>query len=631
MTQTGKSVLPYGQWSSSVTAEFVSQRIRLEDVVWAADGKTLVWSEGRPTGNVLVRWGPELPRQDLTTSPRPSGGVGYGGGHFTIAPGQDQIIFAASDGKLYRRGLFPEAARAITPTLEGGGAAAPAVSSDGKWVLFVYSDGKTDLLALVDSSGSQWPVQFTRGADFYMQPAWHPQGTYAAWVEWDHPNMPWDGTRLKLAHLEGSPPRPVDVQELGGGADSPAEQPVFSPDGRWLCFIEESGEWPDLILYDLQNGQRRVLLHGDGFDISWPAWSQGAHSTAWSADSRRLYYLKAIGANNSICWIEPESGESGQIPTEPYTWITDLAAAPTGDALAFVASAPDIPDRIVIWDGNRLQVAAESVPATYDPASLPTAQEFTWQTSSGEPVYGLVSLPRNPRYQGSGLPPAILSIHGGPTSLAANSFNAIAAFFTSRGYAFVQVNYRGSTGYGRSYRQAMRQRWGDVDVEDAVTCAQALGELGLADSKRLAIMGGSAGGYTVLNALIRYPGVFKAGVCLYGVTDLFALDLDTHKFEAHYNATLVGELPEAAERYRAWSPIFHAERIADPLYIFQGGADKVVTPNQAQVLVDMLQARGIPFQFKLYESEGHGFRKAETITDYLNETERFLRKHVIFA
>lgn len=193
------------------------------------------------------------------------------------------------------------------------------------------------------------------------------------------------------------------------------------------------------------------------------------------------------------------------------------------------------------------------------------------------------------------------------------------------------VNYRGGTGYGRSYRHAMRGRWGDVDVEDAAGCAKALGELGLADPKQLVITGGSAGGYTVLNTLIRYPGLYKAGICLFGVTNLYALDMDTHKFEAHYNATLIGKLPEAAERYHAWSPVFHADKIRDALYIFQGSEDKVVPPSQSEEIVSVLRSHGIPHQYRLYQGEGHGFRKSETIKDYLKETERFLLQHVIFA
>jgi dipeptidyl aminopeptidase/acylaminoacyl peptidase len=299
--------------------------------------------------------------------------------------------------------------------------------------------------------------------------------------------------------------------------------------------------------------------------------------------------------------------------------------------LAFLASAADQPDQVVRWDGTKLVPVAYSTAWTYDPAYLPPAQEISWTTTDGTTVFGLYYPPSNPQFTGSGLPPAMVGIHGGPTSIVSNRFDGEMAYFTSRGYAYIKVNYRGSTGYGRTYRHAMRQRWGDVDVEDAASCAQMLRERKLADANRLVITGGSAGGYTVLNTLIRYPGLYKAGVCLYGVTNLFALDLDTHKFEAHYNASMIGPLPEAAGRYHDWSPVYHADRIQDALYIFQGDEDKVVPPNQSEEIIAVLRNRGIPYQYKLYAGEGHGFRKSETIADYLKETERFLQQHVLFA
>jgi len=211
------------------------------------------------------------------------------------------------------------------------------------------------------------------------------------------------------------------------------------------------------------------------------------------------------------------------------------------------------------------------------------------------------------------------------------TYSAESAYFTSRGYGYLVVNYRGSSGYGRTYRNALRHRWGEVDVEDAAGGAQALAELGLADPAKLVIEGGSAGGYTVLNALIRYPGRFKAGVCEYGVSNLFTLAMDTHKFELHYLDSMVGLLQKAADRYHAWSPIFHAGAIRDQLAVFQGKDDKVVPPAQSEEIVAALRQGGVPYIYKLYDGEGHGFRKRETIIDYLQETERFLQQYVLFS
>ncbi|NLC29723.1 MAG: S9 family peptidase, partial [Chloroflexi bacterium] len=206
-----------------------------------------------------------------------------------------------------------------------------------------------------------------------------------------------------------------------------------------------------------------------------------------------------------------------------------------------------------------------------------------------------------------------------------------AAYFTSRGYAYFAVNYRGSSGYGRSYREALNGNWGKIDLQDVIEGTQALVEAGLADPKKLVIKGGSAGGYTVLNALVNHPGFFKAGLCSYGVSNLFLMDMDTHKFEAHYNASLVGALPEAAEKYQAWSPVFNADKIRDAVAIFQGSEDKVVPPEQSEAIVSVLRANKVPHVYKLYEGEGHGFRKKATLIDYYETVERFLKQYVIFS
>jgi dipeptidyl aminopeptidase/acylaminoacyl peptidase len=222
-------------------------------------------------------------------------------------------------------------------------------------------------------------------------------------------------------------------------------------------------------------------------------------------------------------------------------------------------------------------------------------------------------------------------IHGGPTTEQPVAYSAERIFFISRGYAWLDVNYRGSSGFGRTYLQALRNRWGETDVEDAANAAKALIENGLADPHKLIIRGGSAGGYTVLNTLIHHPGLFKAGICLYGVSNLFTLAQDTHKFEAHYTDSMVGPLPDAAEKYHAWSPIFHAENIRDALAVFQGSIDRVVPPPQSEEIINVLRTRGVPLLYKLYEGEGHGFRKDETLANSYFEVERFLQQFVLFA
>ena len=312
MNEQDKKNVPFGLWPSPISASLISQRLRLEDVQFAGDGQTLVWCEGRSAGSALAAQGVDgsSARRDLTSEQNPRGGVGYGGGVFSVSG--ETVLFANRDGRIYRRGLGYDRPRPITPAFgpsPSGAAASPALSPDGRWVVYVYSDGHDDLLALADSSGKEWPVQLSRGADFYMQPTWHPAGDRLAWVEWDHPNMPWDGTRIQIARLEGSPPRVVDVTTAAGGADLPAQQPLFSPDGRWLCYSVETGEFPDLMLMDLQTGERRVLVHGDGFEVVPPAWVQGVRSIGWSPSSQRIFYIRYTGSNSSLWVADLATGE----------------------------------------------------------------------------------------------------------------------------------------------------------------------------------------------------------------------------------------------------------------------------------------------------------------------------------
>jgi dipeptidyl aminopeptidase/acylaminoacyl peptidase len=301
------------------------------------------------------------------------------------------------------------------------------------------------------------------------------------------------------------------------------------------------------------------------------------------------------------------------------------------DKLALMASAAALPTRLVTWQAGQMQVVRRSEGENADPADLPVPQPLSWTADDGSMVHGLYYPPTSSLYRGSGLPPAMIHIHGGPTSQVGAGYAADAAFFTSRGYAVLEVNYRGSTGYGRSYMLALRRRWGEVDVEDAVSGGQALVDRGLADPRRLVIRGGSAGGYTVLNALVRYPGFFKAGVCNYGVSNLFNLARDTHKFEERYTDSMVGPLPEAAARYREWSPIFQAERIQDALAVFQGSIDKVVPPDQSESIVAVLRSRKLPYIYHLFEGEGHGFRKSENITACYREVDQFLQQYVVMG
>lgn len=620
----------YGYWKSDISAKTMGARTPLHDVQWIGDGSGLVWLEQRSDTGVLVcRKGNEAP-YDLTDGHPVRGGVGYGGGDFTVA--DDFVVFAEKDGRLYRQSLSPGSARSITPAF--GAAASPAVSRDGAWVLYVHTCESVDVIALVDGEGSGWPVNLVRGADFYMQPAWHPDGERIAWIEWDQPQMPWDGTRLTTGRIDSGRRTLSGEQLVAGDADTPVFQPAYSPDGKWLSYIITQGEWDSLVVLDLDTGERRVLV--EGTTLADPAWVQGVRVYGWGPDSDTLYCRVNERGFASLRKVSLDTGRIAKLDTPPYTWMMQIAVSPARNSVAFIASSSVVPERVVTLE-ERVVTLEERVHTVHrrsqsemiPEADLSMPEPITWTNPGGGEVHGLYYPPASSRFTGSGKPPVVVSIHGGPTGQSRADYAAEVPFFTNRGYACLYVNYRGSTGYGRSYMTALREHWGAYDTEDAVSGAHALVERELADPERIVIKGGSAGGFTVLNALVHHPGVFRAGLCLYGVTNLFGLATDTHKFEAKYLDLMVGTLPEHADRYQAWSPLFHADRIRDPIAIFQGSEDKVVPPDQAESIVEILNQNKVPHIYRLYEGEGHGWRKVETIISFYDDVERFLKRYVL--
>jgi dipeptidyl aminopeptidase/acylaminoacyl peptidase len=615
-------LIPYGLWPSPVSPEMLGGQVRLEDVQFDSDGQKVVWLEGRSGRGVLVCQGGSDAMRDLTAVLSVRAGVGYGGGDFTVSHGR---VFFVSEGRLQRQPLDYGQPEKLSPAF--GGWASPSVSPDGRWAACVHSYERADSLALVPLQSVDWPLRVAQGADFYMQPAWHPNSRHLAWIEWDHPNMPWDGTRLVLAHLDDDG-RVLEQQVLAGDADTPVFQPAFSPDGRSLAFVIQDGDWDSLCLYDLDSGERRVLASGGVF--TEPAWVQGLRTVSWAASGSRLYAIRNDGGFSTLWSVDAKDGAMQPMDTHPYTSISQLSASPAEEnTVAFIASAAGIPPRVVLWQDGQMRILCHSQAETIAPDDLPVPQSVTWKSPDGTTVYGLYYPPTSRLVRADGLPPALVHIHGGPTAQATSRYNRDAAYFATRGYGYLEVNYRGSTGYGRTYMLALRQKWGLADVEDAFGGAQALIDQGLADPGKLVIIGGSAGGYTVLNALVRRPGFFKAGVNLYGVADLF--NAETHKFEERYNDLLVGVLPKDAERFRAWSPVYHADQIHDPIAVFQGADDPVVPPAHSDGIVAALRANKVPHIYKVYEGEGHGWRKTETIVDYYHAVEKFLQQYVLFA
>ena len=619
---------PYGLWSSSLSAKAMAGDLGLKDVGWASDG-TLIWLESRDGHGVLVAQDEQALR-DLTREQRVSGGVGYGGGEF-CAHGQS-VFFAASDGRLYRAALDTGTPNALTPS--HGSVASPVVSPAGDWVVYVHTDGHNDALAAVDSAGDQWPSKLVSGDDFYMQPNWSPDGRHLAWVSWNHPNMPWDETELHIGTVKVGETGlfVIGTETVAGGAQTSVMQPEFSPDGAKLSYLSDRDGWWHLYVLDLETGETEQLTRGK-FEIGGPAWIQGVRAHIWKPDSSGMYAVRNRQGQMDLLEVSIGGGFEPVDALSEYTYLGQLAMSQDG-RLGMLASSSRIPTRVISWrPGEAPLVERRSSGERLEIEELAQMKPVSWKAQSGGEsveIHGNYYPPTNPRFEAEGRPPALIMIHGGPTSQRTARFEPGNQFFATRGFAVLDVNYRGSTGYGREYRDALAGEWGIFDVEDAVSGAQFLINNGLADAERIVIMGGSAGGYTVLQSLVSHPGTFAAGISKYGISNLFALSMETHKFESHYNDLLVGELPEASEKFRERSPLFNAERIADPVGIFQGAKDKVVPKNQADSMVETLRAGGVPHEYHVYEEEGHGWRRSETIEHFYGAVMDFLKQYVIF-
>lgn len=649
-----KQLRTYGTWPSIITPKIAASGIRLNDVQWDSHSPTLVWSENRGEGTVLVmQTGFDAPRDLTETGVGVRGGVGYGGGEFTV--GHGQVVYATQN-RLYRQSLTGGPPKALIPSF--GGVASPAISPDGRWVVYVYSYERADGLALADIDGTHWPRKLVSDSDFAMDPTWHPSGKYIAYIRWNHPQMPWNGTELRLLTLATDPlgmPYVTSSETLVGDPATAICQPQFSPDGRYLAYASAASGWWQLYVYDLVE-KTHVQLTDEPAEHAAPAWVQRIRTYGWNRHSTAIFFIRNQLAHHTLWRYDVRRGVASPIQElGRYSYFERIAISPHEDQLALIASTAQIPPRVILYDDSGPRTPPRIAPESDDsmmvlvgdrtperivrrtttenilPEDLAPAQAIQWKGYDGELVHGLYYPPTSSRYQGTGQPPLMVLVHGGPTSQRLARYEVEVQFFATRGWAVLQVNHRGSTGYGHDYMNKHRGQWGIYDVEDSASGAEYLAQQGLANPRQFVIMGGSAGGFTVLQSLVTKPGFYRAGVCAYGVANQFLLAMDTHKFEERYNDWLLGPLPESADIWRERSPIFHAERINDPLILFQGDDDKVVPRNQSDQIVAVLRRRGIPHEYHVYSGEGHGWRKPETIEDYYHKIERFLLQMVIYA
>jgi len=625
----------YGLWDSPISSRSLGRGLNFRDVQWDQSG-SLVWLENRSDRGVLMVQPAEGgAARELNSEYSVRARVGYGGGDFYA--GNGWVYFAeAKSGRLYRQPIDSGTAKPVTPAF--GNSASPKLSPDGKWLLFVRTYEDQDTLEIVDAAGEQWPQKLVSGEDFYMQPVWSPSGDKIAWIAWDHPNMPWDGTYLRSGKLSFDVvgyPLLKEVVTLAGDDKTSIFQPEFSPDGRYLAYVSDQSGWWQIYLRDLENGEVRQVTKASA-EHGVPGWAQGMRTYGFSSDGKQIYFTRNNQGIISLWQYDLASAEEEQLlKDEAYSFMDQISPGPGG--IAMIASGGNVPSRLITYTpAVEKGIGAVSVIRRGTSEELPgeaysQPEPIEWKGMDDGTAYGLFYSPNNMGFEGIGKPPLVVAVHGCPTGQAKTDFDPRSQYLTSRGYAVLDVNYRGSAGFGREYRNKLQGNWGIFDVQDSVSGAQFLVDQGRVDAKRIVIMGGSAGGFTVLKALEDYPGFFTAGICLFGVSNQFTLAANTHKFETHYSVSLIGPLPEASDLYRERSPIFFVDQIKDPIAVFQGEDDVVVPRAQSDEVVASLERRGIPHVYHVYPGEGHGFRKSETIEHFFNEVEKFLTQYVIFT
>lgn len=618
-----KRTAPYGSWQSSITADLIVRgTVSLSQVM--LDGQDVYWVEGRPAEkgrNVIVRRrGIGGPFEDLTPSDHNvrTRVHEYGGGAYAVSGG---TLFYSnfSDQRIYRLRreeepfpLTPEGIdlRYADAVVDAGGGRLIAVLEDHTHQA-PYGEAANQIVAVSFAPEVEMRQQvLVSGADFYSNPRLSPDGSRLCWLQWNHPNMPWDGCELWVAEVDGA--GVIDPRRVAGGVDESIFQPEWSPDGILHLVSDRSGWWN---LY-------RVVERSAGFDVeavrpmeaefATPAWVFGMRIYGF-ASSGRIVCAYVQRGEWSLGLLDAATGEMNRLDL-PYS---DYSSVQVGDGFAVVrAGSPTTAPEIVRIDLTTGESSAISRPASVDveeeSLSVPEAIEFP--TEGGETAHCFFYPPTNSTFEGpqDEKPPLLVKIHGGPTAATSSTRSLGIQYWTSRGIAVVDVNYGGSTGYGTAYRRRLTGRWGIVDVDDCVNAARHLARRGDVDAERLAIDGGSAGGFTTLAAL-TFRDIFRAGASYYGVSDLEALARDTHKFESRYLDGLIAPYPEQAEVWRQRSPIHHVDSLNRPVILFQGLEDKVVPPNQAEMIVDALRGKGLAVAYVAYEGEQHGFRQAANI------------------
>jgi dipeptidyl aminopeptidase/acylaminoacyl peptidase len=582
---------------------------------FSPDGKYVAYLRSSDNGKDLVIYNRDQGSgRDLLSYHKISTGTAYGGEEFCWSKDSQSIVFSSS-GSLFEIEIGGSEPREIVSLDKSFH---PQIDDIGLYFVIEHKTRMSLATSSMNSDGYGWPTQILTNYSFIYDPARHPDGTIIAHA-WDFPHMSWDGSKLVRIDSDGS------ITELTDGSDWIA-QPRYSPDYKHLAFLNEESGWINLWVADASGENRRILV-AESHEHSYSTWVTGMRNYAWLSNERIVFTRNTDGTielvvsdlSGTTTVLDLPGGVYEKLHSDGAGWITFQYSSYRDP---YRIQMIRIGDDNQILDNKTIEQSGVIIDSFAEDFIAPDVYHFP--TRDGNEAHALVY--SDPSFDSQDRP-LLISVHGGPTGMSTNKFNFQPQYFAKQGWIVALINYRGSIGYGRDYRNILRGRWGDYDVWDCLDLKADMVKNQGVNASKVAIMGGSAGGYTTLYALAKYPGEFAAGVNLFGVADLFLLAEETHYLESHYLDMIIGKLPEDAKNYYTRSPINFADNITDPLLTLQGEDDPVVPKNQSELIHE--SAKGVK-EMKIYPNEGHGFRLLKTLEDMYPRIDRFLQKHVVY-
>ncbi|MEC7838449.1 MAG: prolyl oligopeptidase family serine peptidase [Chlamydiota bacterium] len=617
MIKQKESIQPFGQWNSPITPELITKGLKVFSNL-SIDEQDIYWTELRPSEegrNVIVKKGSD--GQNIVITPKEynvrTRVHEYGGTPYTVKNGNIYFV-NFNDQRLYHQSVNGDI-KAITEH-PSPRFAEMEITEHGIFAVAELheNDSVINFIALIDPEAGTYET-IDSGADFYASPKFHSPTQQLTWVSWNHPNMPWDTTELWVADFKES--KITNKHRVAGGENTSVINPKWSPEGV-LHYVSDSNGWWNI--YRDIDGKSENIYEIEA-EFGAPLWVLGQSTYAFYETS-----VIALHQKNGITKASLIDSKTLSVSDIELQGTSSAHIQSNNDFFVTLEASATVSPRILKYtpDTQESEILVQNENHGIDPGYISTPEHISFPTSEGQIAYGYYYPPTNKDYTAPEgfLPPLIVKSHGGPTSKAGNTLSMSYQYWTSRGFAILDVDYRGSSGYGREYRSLLKNSWGEFDRDDVENGALHLVKKGLVDSKRLAITGGSAGGYTTLNAL-TFGDVFTVGASYYGVSDLELLGKETHKFESRYLDGLIGPYPESKHRYRVLSPIYFTEKIAVPIIFFQGAEDKIVLPNQAELMYEALKNKGILTSLIIYDGEQHGFRQAKNIENSLEKELEF--------